>query len=289
VLRVNAPSAARELSPSRGVLIWLLSLVLVLLAAVAMTLIAFGGALLSGLSVSSAADLLFGNSAASPLISSPPWILAAIAVNELAVLSAVWLGVRRAGVGLADVLPRPQTSREKLIASVLFVAGLAPLAQLAAELASQALEQRPFSDEVVRTLGQETNLPTFLVALAFVALLPGLCEEALFRGFLMRCFERLGVVLNVLVASFLFSLLHLQPSQIAGTFVLGIGFGVIRQATGSVTPCMLAHALYNAAVMTGVRLSPGAGTLEVSPALVALGLVISAVAAWRLRRVDAST
>ncbi len=278
--------ASRELSPSRGVWIWLLSVVLVAVAALVVTLAALGVALLSGLSLSSAEELLFGRSGASPLISSPAWILAAIAVNELAVLASVSLGTRSVELTLSDVLPRPPTSRGKLAASVALVFGLAPLAQLSADLVTRLLEREAYPEEVVRTLGQETNALLFLVALVFVGLLPALCEEALFRGFLMRCFERLGAVASILVTSLLFALLHLEPSQIAGTFVLGLGFGFVRRATGSIVPCVLSHAVYNAAVVASARLAPEGSTRAIGALAVALGLGVSAAAAFWLLRPD---
>jgi membrane protease YdiL (CAAX protease family) len=276
--------ASRELSPSWGIWIWLLSVVLVAIAALVLTLAALGVAVVSGLSLSSAGELLFGRSGASPLITSPAWILAAIVVNELAVLASVSLGTRGIKSKLADVLPRPKTSGSKLAASVALVFGLAPLAQLSAELMSRLLERERYPEEVVRTLGQETNAFLFLVALAFVGLLPALCEEALFRGFLMRCFERLGVATSILVTSLLFALLHLEPSQIAGTFVLGLGFGFVRWATGSIVPCVLSHAFYNAAVVASARLTPDGDARAIEPFAIALGLIVSAVAAWWLRR-----
>jgi membrane protease YdiL (CAAX protease family) len=70
----------------------------------------------------------------------------------------------------------------------------------------------------------------------------------------------------------LFGLFHLEPTQIVGTTVLGIGFGLVRILTGSVALCMLTHGAYNAAVILALTQVPDAPTHEIEPASVALGL-----------------
>ena len=76
-------------------------------------------------------------------------------------------------------------------------------------------------------------------------------EELAFRGFLQPLLVRnLGAVPGILIAAFAFGLLHL--SQNAGSWphialisLAGIGFGVLRQVSGSTQTSILAHAAYN--------------------------------------------
>jgi membrane protease YdiL (CAAX protease family) len=259
--------------------------VLVLAAAFGMTFVATGFAVAAGLSTDQALRLL-GDPGSSPLVTSPVWIVATIVVNELAVASAFSLGTWRLKLGLGEILPLSASSRGTFAASTLLVFGLAPLAQLFADLASRFTGRSSVSEELVKTLGQDTNFPGFLLGMLFVGILPALCEEALFRGLLMRCFERLGVVLNLLVTSALFAFLHLEPSQVAGTFVLGLGFGLVRYKTNSIVPCMVAHAVYNAAVVAGARLSPDAGSPAVHPLGITVGLLVFGLSTWWLWRPD---
>lgn len=272
-------------SPLSGVMIWLLAAVLVLVAAFGMTFVATAFAVVAGLSPDAALRLL-GDPGSSPLVTSPIWIVATIVVNELAVASAFSLGASRLKLGLREILPFSTPRRATLAASVLLVFGLAPLAQFLAVLASRFTGRDSVSAELVRTLGQDTNFPGFLLGMLLVGILPALCEEALFRGLLMRCFERLGVALNLLVTSFLFALLHLEPSQVAGTFVLGLGFGLVRYKTNSIVPCMLAHAVYNAAVVAGARVSPDTDPQAIHPLWITFGLVLFGLSTWWLWRSD---
>jgi membrane protease YdiL (CAAX protease family) len=269
-------------------MIWLLAAVLVLVAAFGMTFVATAFAVATGLSPSAALRLL-GDPGSSPLVTSPIWIVATIVVNELAVASAFSLGASRLELGLREILPLSTPRRATLAASALLVFGLAPVAQLFAELASRFTGRDSVSAELVRTLGQDTSLPGFLLGMLLVGILPALCEEALFRGLLMRCFERLGVALNLLVTSALFALLHLEPSQVAGTFVLGFGFGLVRYKTNSIVPCMLAHAVYNAAVVAGARFSPDIEPHAIHPLWITLGLVLFGLSTWWLWRPDRSS
>jgi hypothetical protein len=78
----------------------------------------------------------------------------------------------------------------------------------------------------------------------FLAAISGIAEEACFRGAL---WPQLGLV----GTSFLFAICHVVPVRaLAGypifAFLAGIVFGFLRERTGSVWPCALAHATVNA-------------------------------------------
>lgn len=125
------------------------------------------------------------------------------------------------------------------------------------------------------------------ILLAF-AVVPALCEEILFRGFLqsglVRLFEspRLGVALTALV----FAGFHLDPWRFTGVLILGLFLGSLAQSTGTLLPSMMAHALNN---ILSITLASTGGALEDTPASVAgaataLLLTASALAMLRRRR-----
>jgi membrane protease YdiL (CAAX protease family) len=84
---------------------------------------------------------------------------------------------------------------------------------------------------------------TFL-ALAATA---GLCEEFLYRGFAMAALARGGLPtwIVVLGSSVLFGLAHLYQGRggLIGTLLLGVVFGGLRVATGSLIPPIAWHAM----------------------------------------------
>jgi sodium transport system permease protein len=87
----------------------------------------------------------------------------------------------------------------------------------------------------------------FALLLVAFALLPAICEEMLFRGFLqgglVRLLERPGR--GIAASAIVFGLFHLDPWRFVGITVLGLFLGYLRHATGSLLPAMVAHAANN--------------------------------------------
>ncbi len=116
--------------------------------------------------------------------------------------------------------------------------------------------------------------------IAAVALLPGLCEEILFRGALQ---PRIGLVATAL----LFTAIHTQYGASVDTvavFVIAIGLGVIRRYTNTTTTCVT-HISYNLLVGIGI-----AGAALNAAVVLELALVlVTAYALWTRRRRTGAT
>ena len=85
------------------------------------------------------------------------------------------------------------------------------------------------------------------MTLFLVALTPAVCEEALFRGPILRgLLSRLPPPSAMLVTGLLFGLLHLDPYRLLPTTILGILLSFLALASGSILPAMLAHLCNNA-------------------------------------------
>ncbi|MEP6863743.1 MAG: type II CAAX endopeptidase family protein [Deltaproteobacteria bacterium] len=122
---------------------------------------------------------------------------------------------------------------------------------------------------------ERTRLPTSLIVLA---LLPAISEELVFRGVLARSLARFPIV-AVVVSAALFSLYHLVPAQMLGTFPLGLALGLLAVRSGSIVPGMIAHLLNNATVLVVERMNITA--LDLHPNLAFAGasvLVLGGVA-----------
>lgn len=107
------------------------------------------------------------------------------------------------------------------------------------------------------------------------ALLPGLCEEVLFRGAIMGVLERRGKWYAITVAAILFGVYHLNPTTVIPAVFLGLVFGLLVVRTGSLLPAILAHIANNATAI--VVAQSGAAVLVpasiLAAALLPLGLL----------------
>ena len=86
-------------------------------------------------------------------------------------------------------------------------------------------------------------LPLLLV---LFAVLPPLCEELLFRGFLLSGFRaRFGEGKAILLSAILFGALHMELTRILPTAAIGLLLGFVLVRTGSLLAPILVHAVYN--------------------------------------------
>lgn len=89
------------------------------------------------------------------------------------------------------------------------------------------------------------------------ALLPAICEEAFFRGFLQRTFSRVMTIhAAVLLTGFIFSLIHFQFYGFFSRWFLGVIFGYMLAGSGSLFPSIIAHFLFNALQIVAIYVKP---------------------------------
>lgn len=77
--------------------------------------------------------------------------------------------------------------------------------------------------------------------LFFMALIPAVAEELVFRGFLYHSYRKNGVFGAAVISALGFGLFHLNLNQFLYAFVLGIVFALLVEATSSLFSSMLAH------------------------------------------------
>lgn len=90
----------------------------------------------------------------------------------------------------------------------------------------------------------------YLVLLFVIAGSAGICEEILFRGFMLRAYEKLGMWPNIIVTAILFSILHLNIQNILAPLFLGIILGFAVYKTNSIFAGILGHFINNAISVT---------------------------------------
>jgi len=102
-----------------------------------------------------------------------------------------------------------------------------------------------FSSEVLWE--DVSKMDPYEIVLQFltVCLIPGVCEELLFRGAILTNCLPFGRGKAILISSLLFSLMHQNVEQILYAFVAGVILGIVYERTQSIWTCILLHVLNN--------------------------------------------
>lgn len=99
-------------------------------------------------------------------------------------------------------------------------------------------------NHAANTMSYLTSNPLWLNIL-FIALIPAVCEEYLFRGLLFHGYKRRNPVKAILMSSLLFGLIHMNVNQFIYAFVMGCVLCLLVYATGTVLSSMIAHFIFN--------------------------------------------
>ena len=168
------------------------------------------------------------------------------------------------------------------------VFGLGAAALLAVKGTSLSAEAEELNR---RLLDLMLNRPLWL-AWVLMAAVPAVCEELLFRGWVLASFagraatsRRLAVA--IVAQAVCFAVFHLLPERMPQTFALGIVLGAVTVATHSILPAIVCHLVHNTMPLVVVALAGGrralasamadgarAGGLANAPGWVVLAAVI---------------
>ena len=136
--------------------------------------------------------------------------------------------------------------------SMLAVVGLALAGLLLVQYASvlwlillEAL-RIPYTSAAL-ALPQNTQ-ETMLMVLS-IGVLPGVCEELLFRGAMLGAFERLGTKKAIWMTAILFTLWHGSLAGVPAELLTGLLLGYVAFAFDSVYAAITYHTVYNTALV----------------------------------------
>lgn len=189
----------------------------------------------------------------------------------LPALIFVWLGGWDRGIAL-----HARRVDGRILVAAALAGVLAAAASVGIGLGQQGLfppMDKAFEEKFI-ALQQAGPLVFFLS----VTVVPGVCEEILFRGVILAGLRRsLGDATAVLITAFLFAAMHMSPERFIPQFLVGLLLGALVVRCGSIWPAILLHALHNAAAL-------GIGTLAMKTpipgAMLALAALAGTVGAW---------
>lgn len=171
----------------------------------------------------------------------------------LPTLAIAWFCTRPVSSGLRLTWPGIRV----LLASALLGLALHPTYLLVAGGVSTIYPISESAQAALAPLSLQIAESPWWAILLVMALLPAVCEELAFRGFI------LGGLLTgrqpgraILVTAILFGISHGVLQQSISATLMGIVLGWVSWRTGSVLPAMMMHALNNALSVSIGRLSP---------------------------------
>lgn len=119
------------------------------------------------------------------------------------------------------------------------------------------VKQHPLeSNPVIPVLLQSSAPWAKALALFLVGFCAPVFEETLFRGFAYQAIKRRwGMAAGVIITAAVFAVAHQNPGGALALGVLGAGLAIIYEVTGSLLPCMVAHAAQNVLALIALTLA----------------------------------
>lgn len=107
--------------------------------------------------------------------------------------------------------------------------------------------------EVIYTLSDQVP---FIVGILFVAIIPAVFEELVYRGLIYQCYRKVNPLWAIIMSGLVFGLMHGNFNQFLYASALGMAFAILNEATGSIVSSMVVHMLTNLISTTIVYLIP---------------------------------
>lgn len=180
-------------------------------------------------------------------------------------------------------------------AGVLLGSGVFVLVATLAGLLGDWLPQPPpevaeqLAREMARFFPPPENVLDYAVLLFVGAVSPAICEEVLFRGFLLSGLRsRMGDAAAIAVSAVLFAIFHLSVYRLFGTALLGVVLGLLVVRTGSLVPAIAFHALNNGLALVLLPLGTDEASVQAAERTLASyapwALASTVLGAWLLSR-----
>lgn len=85
-----------------------------------------------------------------------------------------------------------------------------------------------------------------LLGVFHIGIVPAVCEEIMYRGYILRALEKSwGITAAILISGLVFGAYHLQPSNLLPLATLGVFLAYVTYISNSLIPAMVAHFVNN--------------------------------------------
>jgi uncharacterized protein len=223
-------------------------------------------------------------------LASQPIVLGGI--NILAFGGATALGLWLNRLSFQRAFPSWWLSTHQALGAAVSVIGAIVLSSQAENVVRYILPPPRFFIELMKQMFFSPNVVSRVWLLVIIA---PITEELLFRGIMLRgLLSRYRPINAVIITALLFALVHLNPWQFFSALFLGLVLGWFYVRSGSVTICIVGHAVYNSMSVIfsalpwdipGMTAPPDLTTVEFQPWWLNLsGLIVMSMGLWIFRR-----
>ncbi|MFJ7755942.1 CPBP family intramembrane glutamic endopeptidase [Peribacillus muralis] len=100
------------------------------------------------------------------------------------------------------------------------------------------------AEKIVDTL-MESNENISFFSIIMIGFSVAISEEMLFRGILLKRYQKMNIKPAIILSALIFSLYHMTVGNLVFTFVIGISLSLVTIYTGSIVPAIFYHFLVN--------------------------------------------
>ena len=123
---------------------------------------------------------------------------------------------------------------------------IVPFVLMISLIMNSLIDNQNGSNPLLEIVLNNNNYLAFIILFLTTTLLAPFFEEIIFRGILLPTLARdFGIIWGIIVSAFIFALAHLSLGEMPPLFVLGIGLGITRIASGSLLSSVIMHSLWN--------------------------------------------
>ena len=123
---------------------------------------------------------------------------------------------------------------------------IVPFVLLISLIMNTLISNQNGSNPLLEIVLNNKNNFSFIILFLTTTLLAPFFEEVIFRGILLPILSRdFGIIWGIIISAFIFALAHLSVGEMPPLFILGLGLGITRIASGSLLSSVIMHSLWN--------------------------------------------
>lgn len=171
-----------------------------------------------------------------------------LVTEYLIILLPILAYLRHNDYSIKDALRLNKTNLKQVLLTIFIVIFSYPVAVFFNFIGLALLSK--FSPIRANPIPIPSNPREYLIGFLIIALTPGICEEIMFRGFIMSSYSRFGKKKAIIYSAILFGIFHFNVQNLLGPIYLGLLFGIIAYKTDSIYPTIIGHTVNNTIALT---------------------------------------